>query len=78
MTENIDLKLKQIVENVEHLEDEKKEISDQISATYKEEKALGFEPKILKKIIAIRKRDANQVMEEEDLLDAYKKALGML
>ncbi len=77
MTENIDLKLKQIVENIEHLETEKKEITDQISAVYSEAKSAGFDVKVLKKVIALRKKDINVVREEEDLLEVYKQSLGM-
>lgn len=77
MTENIDLKLKQIVENIEHLETEKKEITDQISAVYSEAKSAGFDVKVLKKVIALRKKDINVVREEEDLLEIYKQSLGM-
>ena len=77
MEQNIDLKLKQIVDNIEHLECEKKEISDQISAVYKEAKGLGFDVKILKKIISIRKKDINVLREEEDMIENYKQSLGM-
>lgn len=74
----IDLKLKQLIENIEHLENEKKEIGDQISAVYREATLLGYEVKILKKIISIRKKDINELQEEEDLIEAYKKSLGMI
>ncbi|MBR2141277.1 MAG: DUF2312 domain-containing protein [Rickettsiales bacterium] len=77
MEQHIDIKLKQIVENIEHLETEKKEISDQVSAVYREAKVLGFDIKVLKKVVAIRKRDINSVREEEDLMELYKKSLGM-
>lgn len=77
MTEHIDLKLKQIVENIEHLEMEKKEISDQISAVYGEAKSAGFDVKVLKKVISLRKKDINTIREEEDLLEIYKQSLGM-
>lgn len=77
MEQNIDLKLKQIVDNIEHLECEKKEISDQISTVYKEAKGLGFDVKILKKIISIRKKDINVLREEEDMIENYKQSLGM-
>lgn len=77
MTENIDLKLKQIVENIEHLEMEKKEITDQISAVYSEAKSAGFDVKVLKRVVALRKKDINVVKEEEDLLEVYKQSLGM-
>lgn len=78
MSEEIDLKLKQIVENIEHLENEKKEISEQISAVYKEATMQGFDAKILKKIVALRKKDINSVREEEDLIELYKRSLGMI
>ncbi len=78
MSEEIDLKLKQIVENIEHLESEKKEISEQISAVYKEATMQGFDAKILKKIIAIRKKDINSVREEDDMIEIYKRSLGMI
>lgn len=77
-TTGVDSRLKQIVDNIEHLETEKKEISDQISAIYKEAKSLGFDTKILKKIIIIRKKDINQLREEEDLIEVYKQSLGMI
>ena len=75
---DIDLKLKQIVENIEHLEMEKKEKSDEISAVYKEAKTMGFDIKIIRKIISLRKKDVNERQEEESLLEAYKEALGMV
>lgn len=74
----IDLKLKQIIENIEHLEDEKKEIGDQIAAVYKEAVVLGYDAKILRKIISIRKKDINALQEEEELLETYKESLGMI
>lgn len=74
---NIDLRLKQYIENIESLENEKKEISDQISAVYKEAKMTGFDVKIVKKIVALRKKDINERIEEEQLIEAYKQALGM-
>lgn len=75
---DIDKKLKQIVENIEHLEMEKKEKSDEISAVYKEAKAAGFDVKIIRKIVSIRKKDINERQEEENLIEAYKEALGMI
>ncbi|MDR1425690.1 MAG: DUF2312 domain-containing protein [Rickettsiales bacterium] len=74
----VDPKLKQIVENIEHLESEKKEISTQITETYRESATLGFEPRIIKKIIGIRKKDSDTLKEEEDLVEMYKGFLGML
>ncbi len=74
----IDLKLKKFVDNIEHLEDQKKEIADEISSVYKEAKMVGFDVKILRKIIAMRKKDQNQLVEEESLIESYKAALGMI
>jgi uncharacterized protein (UPF0335 family) len=78
MMNDIDLKLKQIVGNIEHLADEEKEIKEQIVAVYKEAATQGFDVKTIRKIISIRKKDLNKVREEEDLLEMYKKALGMI
>jgi uncharacterized protein (UPF0335 family) len=74
---NVDLKLKQYIENIEHLESEKKEISDQVLEVYREAKMCGFDPKILRKIVSLRKKDINERMEEEHLIEVYKEALGM-
>ncbi len=74
---NIDLKLKQIIENIEHLELEKKEINDQILAIYKEVAALRYDVRILRKIVSIRKKDIND-LREEDLIEVYKESLGIV
>jgi len=77
-TEKVDLKLKRIVENIERLEEEKKELSRQISDVYKEAKGFGFDTKALRRIIALRKMDADKRVELEQLTETYKDALGML
>ena len=74
---NVNLKLKGLVDKIEHLESEKKEILDEISAIYQEAKGEGFDVKIIRKIISIRKKDKNKMEEEEYLINAYKEALGM-
>lgn len=71
-------KLKAIVERVEHLEEEKREIADQIKEVYAEAKENGFNTKILRKVVALRKRSPEDIAEEEALLDVYKHALGMV
>ena len=71
-------KLKQIVENIEYLEDHKREIMDQINAIYKEAKAYGFESSIIRKIISLRKKDMNKLKREESLMESYKISLGMI
>ena len=68
--------LKSIVERIERLEEEKKTISDDIKEVYAEAKGNGYDVKILRKVIAIRKRDANERAEEEAILDLYLQAVG--
>ncbi|KPH81001.1 DUF2312 domain-containing protein [Bosea vaviloviae] len=68
--------LKSIVERIERLEEEKKTISDDIKEVYAEAKGNGYDVKIIRKVIAIRKRDANERAEEEAILDLYLQAVG--
>lgn len=70
--------LKAIVERIERLEEEKKIISGDINEVYYEAKANGFDTKILRKVIALRKKDAAHREEEQSMLDVYMNALGML
>ena len=69
--------LRQFIEQYEHLEAEKKDITEQQKDIMSEAKARGYDTKVLKKIIAIRKRDRDDVAEEEAILEVYKQALGM-
>ena len=75
MTNN---QLKALIERIEHLETEKATIADDIKEVYAEAKGTGFDPKIIKKVIAIRKRSDHEVTEEQALIDTYMSALGML
>ena len=70
--------LKSIVERIERLEEEKKTIADDIKDVYGEAKSTGFDAKILKKVIAIRKQDKDERMEQEAILETYLAALGMI
>lgn len=70
--------LKSFIERIERLEEEKKTIADDIKNVYGEAKGTGFDTKALRKIIALRKQDEQERMEEEAILDAYLIALGML
>lgn len=70
--------LKQFVEKIEHLEQEKAEISGFIREAYMEAKSMGFDPKIIRQLIRDRKLDPKVVDEQETLLIMYKRALGML
>jgi uncharacterized protein (UPF0335 family) len=70
--------LKQFVDRIERLEEEKKALQEDIKEVYAEAKGRGFDIKILRKIIALRKKDQAELDEEEALLDVYKRALGMI
>ncbi len=70
--------LKSIIERVERLEEEKKEVAEQIKEVMAEAKANGFDTKTLRKIITLRKRNAEERQEEEAMLDLYMHALGMI
>ena len=69
--------LKAIVERIERLEEEKKEVADQIKEVYAEAKGNGFDAKVLRKIVSLRKKPAEEREEEEAILDLYMSALGM-
>lgn len=71
-------RLKAYIERVERLEEEKKNISEDVKEVFAEAKSDGFDVKTMKKIVSIRKKDANEVAEEEAILETYKNALGML
>lgn len=68
--------LKSIVERIERLEEEKKTISDDIKEVYAEAKGNGFDVKVLRMVIRIRKQDANERAEQEAILDLYLQAVG--
>ena len=69
--------LRAFVERIERLEEEKKDISEQIKEVMAEAKGRGYDTKILRKVISLRKRDADDIAEEEAVLEMYKAALGM-
>lgn len=78
MTDNISAEqLRQYIERVERLEEEKKGISDDIKDVYGEAKAMGFDAKIMRQIVRLRKKTRDARMEEEALLETYKAALGI-
>ncbi len=70
--------LRAFIERIEKMEDEKAAIAADITEVYAEAKGNGFDTKILRKIIAVRKQDANERMEEEALMELYMSALGMV
>lgn len=69
--------LRLLIERVERLEEEKKGISDDVKDVYAEAKAVGFDTKIMKQIVKLRKKSRDARMEEEALLETYKSALGI-
>lgn len=69
--------LRQFIERYEHLEDEKKDIAEQQKEVMAEAKGRGYDTKVMKKIIAERKRDKDDIAEEEAILEIYRAALGM-
>ena len=69
--------LRQFIERVERLEAEKRDIADQQKEVMAEAKARGYDTRVIRKIIALRKRDKDDVAEEEAVLEMYKQALGM-
>jgi uncharacterized protein (UPF0335 family) len=69
--------LKAIIERIERLEEEKASLSSDIKDVYAEAKANGFDTKILRKIVSLRKKDHAERKEEEAILELYLEALGM-
>jgi uncharacterized protein (UPF0335 family) len=69
--------LKAFIERIERLEEEKAGISGDIKDVYAEAKGNGFDTKVLRKIIALRKKDHAERQEEEAILELYMQALGM-
>lgn len=70
--------LKALVDRIERLEEEKKTLSGDIKEVYTEAKSNGFDTKVLRKVISLRKKDAAEREEEEAILDLYMQALGPL
>ena len=69
--------LRAFIERIERLEEEKKAIADDIKEVYAEAKGSGFDIKVMRQIVRIRKQDHNERAEQEAILDPYLHALGM-
>lgn len=69
--------LRQFIERAEQLAAEKKDIAEQEKELFAEAKGRGYDTKVMRKIIALRKRSADEVAEEDAILELYKNALGM-
>jgi uncharacterized protein (UPF0335 family) len=70
--------LRAFIERIEKLEEEKRAIADDIKDVYAEAKGTGFDAKILRKIVSMRRMDRDKRREEEEILDLYLTALGMV
>ena len=70
-------RLKSFVERIERLEEERKALSNDIKEVYAEAKGTGFDVKIMRQVIRLRRMDKDDLDEQETLLDVYRRALGM-
>ena len=70
-------RLRSIIERIERLEEERKALGGDIRDIYAEAKSAGFDVKVLRQLISIRKKEPADVEEQETLLDVYRRALGM-
>jgi uncharacterized protein (UPF0335 family) len=70
-------RLRSIIERIERLEEEKKALSSDIKDIFAEAKSAGFDVKVLRQVLRIRKQEPAEVEETETLLDLYRRALGM-
>jgi uncharacterized protein (UPF0335 family) len=70
--------LRQFIERIEQLDAEKRDLAEQQKEVMAEAKGRGYDTKVIRKVIALRKRKADDIAEEEAILDMYKSALGMV
>jgi uncharacterized protein (UPF0335 family) len=71
-------RLRSFIDRIERLMEEKQGLADDIKEVFAEAKGTGFDTKVIRKLIAIRKRERADVIEEQALLELYAQALGML
>jgi uncharacterized protein (UPF0335 family) len=69
--------LRQFIERIERLDAEKKDLAEQQKEVMAEAKGRGYDTKVMRKLISLRRRDQNDIAEEEAILEMYKEALGM-
>jgi len=77
MAEATDDRLRLLIERIERLEEERKGIAEDIRDVFAEAKAVGYDTKIMRKVISLRRMKPDERSEEETILDTYKAALGM-
>lgn len=78
LAEATDDRLRLLIERIERLEEEKKGIADDIRDVYAEAKAVGYDTKIMRQIIKLRKMKPDERSEQDMVLETYKSALGMM
>ena len=74
---NKDDSLQRFIERIARLEEEKNNITSDIKEVFSEAKSMGYDPKIMRKILVLRKMDIDERLEQEALLDTYRSALGI-
>jgi len=77
ITQSKDDRLKSLIERVERLEEEKNNLLADIKEVFSEAKGLGYDPKIMRIVLIIRKMDIDERLEQEALLETYRSALGI-
>lgn len=77
-TNDTKLHLKNLIERIEKLEQEKANLAEHIRDVFAEAKSSGFDTKVMRQILKIRRMDTQEVQEQEELLDIYRAALGMI
>lgn len=70
-------RLRSIIERIERLEEERKALANDIKDIYSEAKSAGFDVKVIRQLIRIRKQEPSEVEDQETLLDIYRRAIGM-
>ena len=70
-------RLRSIIDRIERLEEERKALGSDIKDIYSEAKSAGFDVKVLRQLIRIRKQEPSEIEEQETLLDVYRRAIGM-
>jgi len=70
-------RLRGLIERIERLEEERRALGGDIKDIYAEAKSAGFDVKVIRQLIRLRRQDATEVEEQETLLDVYRRALGM-
>ena len=69
--------LRQLIERIERLEQEKKDVAEQVREVFAEAKGRGYDTKVMRRVIALRRREPDDIAEEEAVLEMYREALGM-